>query len=70
MGSTGASATYHAYGDLIRTPSIHPLIRSCSIKQNNLCNKRSRPISDKDFDDEKSGGSLVRFDLSIGCNKV
>lgn len=56
MGSTGASATYHAYGDLIRTPSIHPLIssRSCSIKQNNLCNKRSRPISDKDFDDEKS----------------
>ncbi|CAL2050565.1 unnamed protein product [Caenorhabditis brenneri] len=58
MGSTGASATYHAYGDLIRTPSIHPLIRSCSIKQNNLCNKRSRPISDKDFDDEKSGGSF------------
>ncbi|CAI5454000.1 unnamed protein product [Caenorhabditis angaria] len=55
MGSTGASATFHAYGDLIRTPSIHPLInRSCSIKQNNLCNKRSRPISDKDFDDDHS----------------
>ncbi|KAK6760937.1 hypothetical protein RB195_022128 [Necator americanus] len=31
MGSTAASATFHAYGQLIRTPSIHPLIRTPSL---------------------------------------
>ncbi|CAD6189167.1 unnamed protein product [Caenorhabditis auriculariae] len=53
MGSTGASATYHAYGELIRTASIHPLIRSCSIKHNNLCDKRSRQL-DKDQDERSA----------------
>lgn len=33
MGSTAASATFHAYGQLIGggSPAIHPLIRSASI---------------------------------------
>uniref|UniRef100_A0A1I7WLK7 Uncharacterized protein n=1 Tax=Heterorhabditis bacteriophora TaxID=37862 RepID=A0A1I7WLK7_HETBA len=47
MGSTAASATFHAYGQLIRTPSIHPLIKSPSVHPNLSEKKSNREKEDR-----------------------